>query len=90
MPRGKPFACWISSPGKYRDVALHIGDEVELRLPSGNWIQGKFGCSRSGIFPYFVKSRNTKYGATLLFNLRPVQTINDLYLPKFLTPTPKK
>ncbi len=79
MPRGKPFFCWLSSPGKYHDVALHIGDEVELRLSGGNWIQGKFGCKRTGILPYFVKHRKTEYPAELLFNLRPIQSINELF-----------
>ena len=52
MPRGKPFVCWLSSDGHYHDVALCIGDMVDLVLDGGTLFRGKFGCKRNGsIFP---------------------------------------
>ncbi len=46
MPRGKPFICWLSSPGKHHDVALHIGDECEYHAASGEWVRAKIGTLR--------------------------------------------
>lgn len=82
--RGKPFFCWISSSGKYRDVALHIGDEVEFRseyegvghnIINSKWVRGKFGCHRKGIFPYFVRVGRKEYQVCLISNLRPVKSV---------------
>ena len=73
MPRGKPFVCWLSSKGKYRDVALHIGDTVRLRLENGKIIEGKLGCSRRGILPYFVKVGSIKHQAALTSDLMPAK-----------------
>lgn len=74
MPRGKPFVCWISNPGRYHDVALHIGDQVEIEISKGQWVQGKFGCSRKKkIFPYFVQCGKIRHQAGLRHKLRPVQ-----------------
>jgi hypothetical protein len=75
MPRGKPFVCWISKPGsKGNDVALHIGNEVELKLDTGEWVQGKFGYRKNnGFFPYVVKCDKIEHQAALRFNLRSVE-----------------
>jgi hypothetical protein len=75
MARGKPFVCWI---GKGNSTALLIGDEVGLRLDSGEIVRGKFGCyRRKVIFPYFVKVGSTRHQAGLIFNLIPIQEIPD-------------
>lgn len=82
--RGKPFVCWLSSPGKYWDVALCIGDEVEFRVEyervghkiiNSKWIRGKFGCHRTGVLPYFIRCKNKQYQVGLIFNLRPIGAI---------------
>lgn len=68
MPKGKPFVCWLGN------VALCIGDIVELQLDSGEWIRGKFGCYRNnGIFPYFVKCGKVRHQAASIHELRPVK-----------------
>ncbi len=72
MPRGKPFVCWLDHESRTNAIALHIGDIVDLRLDTGEWVRGKFGCSRSGALPYFVKCKGRKYQAGLRSNLRPV------------------
>lgn len=73
MPRGKPFVCWLSSLGGYHDVALLIGDAVELLLDSGKWVRGKFGYrKKNGYFPYVVKCGKTEHQAALIHTLRPV------------------
>ena len=76
MPRGKPFVCWLSSPGRYHDVALLIGDTVELQLDSGEWVRGKFGYrKKNGVFPYVVRCGKVEHQAALTFKLRPVVEI---------------
>lgn len=73
MPRGKPFVCWLNSPGHYRDVALHIGDIVDLELDDGGIFRGKIGCKRKGgIFPYIVRCGKTEHQAALIHKLKPV------------------
>ena len=70
MPRGKPFVCWLSSPGHYRDVALHIGDEVEFEVKPGKWVGGKFG-TRLGM--YVVRVGRRVIGNVFMINsLRPI------------------
>lgn len=49
MPRGKPFVCWLSNPGHYHDVALHIGDECEYKSAEG-WVRAKIGTNRYGVY----------------------------------------
>ena len=74
MPRGKPFFCWLSSPGNFRNVALHIGDEVELKLDSGEYVRGKFGYRKhNGLLPYVVKCGKVEHKVHLVCTLRPVQ-----------------
>lgn len=74
MPRGKPFVCWISNPGRYHDVALHIGDAVEVKTSTGEWVVGKFGCCiKRKIFPYFVRRGKVRHQAGSTYSLRPVQ-----------------
>lgn len=73
MPRGNPFVCWLSSPGHYRDVALCIGDVVDLELDDGSVVRGKIGCHRNGhYFPYFVRVGKVEHQACLIFKLKPV------------------
>ncbi len=74
MPRGNPFVCRLSSPGKYRDVDLYIGDVVDLQLDNGTVVRGKIGCQRKPrlLFPYFVKVGKIRYPAELIFKLMPV------------------
>ncbi|MBE3141872.1 MAG: hypothetical protein IMZ53_14950 [Thermoplasmata archaeon] len=38
----KEFVCWLSSPGKYHDVPLYIGDDVMVKLKK-RFIRGKIG-----------------------------------------------
>lgn len=47
MPRGKPFICWLSTPGNHHDVALHVGDEVEYKTRAGKWVRAKIGTQRN-------------------------------------------
>ena len=72
MPRGKPFVCWISSPGKYHDVALHIGDMVGVKDTDGSVIVGKFGCKRRGGFPYVVRCGKVEHTVYNALCLKPV------------------
>lgn len=71
MPRGKPFICWIDEGNR---TALHIGDEVELQLESGDWVRGKFGYrKKNGIFPYVVKCGKVEHQAALRHKLRGIE-----------------
>ncbi len=74
MPKGKPFVCWLSSPGKYHDVALCIGDPVEVKLDDGTWVRGKFGYRKNnGMYPYVVKCGKEEHQAALIHKLRQVK-----------------
>ncbi len=76
MSRGKPFVCWLSGQGRYHDVALYIGDEVELKLDSDEWVRGKFGHRKNnGIFPYVVKCGKLERRVALIHKLRPVKEL---------------
>ena len=70
--RGKPFVCWLSSEGHHHDVALHIGDEVEI-LVGDKWVRGKFGRHRQGVLPYFVRAGRKEHQAALIHKLRPAK-----------------
>jgi|GEM_PF-5227555 len=73
MPRGKPFICWLSTPGHFHDVALHVGDEVEFDNQDGTWISGRIGRDRaSGC--YMFRHGNQKKIVWMITQLRPLGT----------------
>ena len=76
MPRGKPFICWLSTPGNYRDVALRIGDEVEYESQSDGWVLGKIGRERKGGWYVVRWNKNWEHVFSTL-SLRPVQKGGD-------------
>ena len=70
MPKGKPFICWISSPGHYHDVACYIGDEIEFNNVGKEWVRAKVGCKRSGRYvARYGKNEDTVWFTT---QLRPI------------------
>ncbi|KKL25907.1 hypothetical protein LCGC14_2400610 [marine sediment metagenome] len=69
MPRGKPFICWLSTPGHYHDVALRIGDEVEYKLEKGSWVKGKFGTKNGWYVVRFGREVKQVFFTT---QLRPI------------------
>lgn len=78
MPRGKPFICWLSSPGEHHNVELSIGDVVDLRLDDGEIFRGKIGMHRKGLFPYFVRHRNVEHQVASTSDLRPIVGMEGL------------
>lgn len=78
MPTGKPFVCWLSSPGKYHDVALHIGDECEFHASSGEWVRAKIGTLRkSGM--YVARWGKHVEKTWMLIALRPISGKEQLW-----------
>lgn len=76
MSRGKPFICWLSSPGHYRDVALHIGDEVEFRGENRQWRLVKIGKKRGCEgFSYVARSSRKEETIWMLTQLRPIKKV---------------
>ena len=73
MPRGKPFVCWLSTEGHYRDVTLHIGDEVMFETMDDGWVRGKIGQHRGEGFAYFVKYGNKSETVYMINSLKPVE-----------------
>lgn len=73
MPRGKPFICWLSTEGHWRDVALHIGDEVMFDSPDDGWVRGKIGLHRGEGFCYFVKHGKKKETVYMTVSLKPAE-----------------
>ncbi len=71
MPRGKPFICWLSTPGHHHDVKLHIGDEVEYKSRDHGWVRGRIGRKRSCGF-YVVRWGRMVENVFFIFSLRPV------------------
>lgn len=72
MPRGKPFVCWLSTEGHWRDVALHIGDEVMFDSPDDGWVRAKIGCIRqSGL--YVCRWDGNCEAVWMMIALKPVE-----------------
>lgn len=71
MPRGKPFICWLSTPGNYHDVALHIGDEVEYKSKDG-WVRAKIG-TKKGCCLLVARWRQEVEFVWFICCLRPVE-----------------
>ncbi len=69
MARGKPFICWLSSPGKHHDVALHIGDECEFKTKDGKWVRAKIGTSKGTYVARWGKNMEIVW---MLCSLRPI------------------
>lgn len=73
MPRGKPFVCWLSTPGHYNDVKLCIGDEVMVSECGKPHVRGKICCRRGErFFPYYVKADGKRINVMSITQLQPV------------------
>lgn len=72
MPRGKPFICWLSSPGHHHDVALHIGDEVEYDSGDDGWVRARIGRKRATGM-YVARRPGKVEHVFMLCSLRPIR-----------------
>ncbi len=76
MPRGKPFICWLSTPGHHHDVKLHIGDEVEYKTRLDKWVRVKIGTLRDGGL-YVARWDKMVEVVWFTFSLRPIKEGGD-------------
>lgn len=72
MARGKPFICWLSSPGKHHDVALRIGDECEYHdLTTDKWVRARIGTQRKSCL-YVARFNKRVEHIFMMCSLRPI------------------